>query len=322
VAVAAVLACSLLGPPELGAQGKKKDKDAKPGSTRAGGPAGGMGMGAGMPRSAMPGMGAGGPGGMAMPGGMPGSSMPGMGAAGGRGKKPATKKSSKTAGKAADGGTGDEQDPTKLPRDYNVPPEPSEVMTTTDEWDEPGPFEGDTPEQRTKDQRVKVARYKDLVQKGELNGEVDKTLISDIIRWRLAQITRKENREKAASLREQIYRDVAQSGTARGARREVRVFMMQSVADQAPELFRYHFVARLNGAILLADLSDLNEVEAEGKNPAIRCVRALRPLVDLVKQKDQPVAVRIWGVKGLMRLAAASDLKPPRGGPGSGRGSG
>src|SRR5262249_50410087 len=110
--------------------------------------------------------------------------------------------------------------------------------------------------------------------------------------------------------REEILTDVKQS-PGKGGKRDVRKFMLKMIAEEAPKLLQYHATARINAAILLADLSDSDYSEEEGdaRKPTEPCTRGAEPLIKLVKDRAQLTAVRIWGVNGLVRLAMLPELK-------------
>jgi hypothetical protein len=212
-----------------------------------------------------------------------------------------------------DGAEG-EADADQLPKGFSVPPEAPDWLTTTDEWVF-DPFSGDTEKEKKTDFNKKNARFNDIKQKGELNKDEDKQLLAEFIEWKLSQFTRKENREKVVALREALLRDIKGSGAGRAGKPDARAFMMQTVVNKAPKLFSYHLAARLNGAILLAELSDVNEKEQEGRNPPVKFTKAYVPLIDVLKQVDeknqkQPEAVRIWAVDGLMRIGAIPETRP------------
>jgi hypothetical protein len=236
------------------------------------------------------------------PPGMGGAPMPGMGGMPGMGSDIYGKKAiGKKAAPKRDTTAEENVDPEKLPPGYRVPQEPPAALTTTDEWIE------DTP--KNKD----LAKYKTTVlTSGELTGEADKKLVADIIRWKLSLLTRKENREKMLKLREEILRDIAQTPSNKSGSRDVRRLILKTIAEEAPKLFAYHVIARINGAILLSELSDpkYNEKEAEGRNPAVPCVLAGEPLMKMVNDGKQLTAVRIWGVNGLVSLAEVPEIKP------------
>lgn len=235
------------------------------------------------------------------------------GTAGPYGDVPRKKKATKI-GSPREPGAGGEADADQLPKGFSVPPEPPDWLTTTDEWIF-DPFKGETEREKKQDFNRKNTRFKDIAQKGELTKEEDKQILAEMIEWQLSQFTRNENREKVAKLREALFRDIKNSGTVRSGKADARAFMMQTVVSKAPKLFSYHLAARLNGAILLADLSEVNEKEQEGRNPPVKFTKAYVPLIDLLKQVDdknqkQPEAVRIWAVDGLMRIGAIPETRP------------
>jgi hypothetical protein len=214
----------------------------------------------------------------------------------GPGKKAAPKKET----------TSEEIDNVKLPKGYTVPQEPPEAFTTTDEWIF-DPFKGEKPGE-TKVRRSMLAQYQSILQAGDFSKETDKQLVSDILRWKLSVLTRKEDREKATKNRQEIYRDLSFFPSNKTSPRIVRKVMLKQVAEEAPKLFQYHFIARLNAAILLADLADINETDQEGKVAAVPCTKGAAPLLELVKDSKQLTAVRVWGVNGLVRLAVLPEL--------------
>lgn len=222
-------------------------------------------------------------------------------ARGGRSAPPAAK------GKPAPPKPADEPvDPLKLPADYTVPPKPPEWLTTTDEWNfEPWPSPKELNEAKS--------AYSKLLTTGELNSEVERKLLANMVEYKLAQMTRRDNKESVYAQRNKLVNEIKTAGGVRG-KRDVRNFMLQQVADKAPKLFDYQFMARINGAILLAELSDIVEVEQVAREPAVHCIRAAKPLIDLVQQVDeknrkQPEAVRTWLVDGLVRLALLPEVK-------------
>src|SRR5262245_51208306 len=209
---------------------------------------------------------------------MPGSSMPpnsmrGMGAGGyGAGGAKAINKKGPAERKAK---SDEPVDPEKLPAEYHVPPEPTDALTTTDEWIE-DPFVGEKPGQKRVFNAM-MFKYKTIFQAGEFAGEADRKLVADILRYKLSLMTRKENRDKVQALRADILKDVAFSPAAKSGSRDVRKFMLKTIAEEAPRLFKYHAVARINGAILLAELSDpaYNEADGDGnRKSAEPCTKA------------------------------------------------
>jgi hypothetical protein len=220
-------------------------------------------------------------------------------------KKEIKKPKAKTREKS----TTDDVDVESLPEGYRVPPEPPEALTTSEEWIF-DPSDGDP---KLLKQMLKP-KYQPIFQAGLFTSKADEKLVADVIRYKLAQMTLNKNRDKVHILRAELLRDVAQSPTNKAGPRDVRKFMLKTIAEEAPKLFKFHAVARINGAILLAELADFNEVEADGpRKPAEPCLKGYAPLKDLVNDKQQLAAVRIWGINGLVRIAMVTDNKTQRG---------
>ncbi len=193
----------------------------------------------------------------------------------------------------------------KLPEGYHVPQEPPEALTTSEEWIE-NPF----PDPKKKQSHI--SKYKTIIQSGEFTGPDQRKLVADMVRWKLSLLTHKELRDKAWEQRADILKDVRTSPVTKTGSREARKFMLQTIAEEAPRLFKYHAVARINGAILLAELSDpqYNEADGDGnRKPAEPCLKGLEPLLELVRDRKQLTAPRIWGVIGLVRLGELPELK-------------
>lgn len=277
--LAACLSVGFLTLPVATAEAQKKDA-AKP-------------PGVGAPPGIVPGQGA-------PPGMMPG-----------RGYGPSAKKSvKKAAPKKRDLSTVEEADREKLPLGYRVPQEPPDALTTSEEWID------DVLPSDTKARNTVLRKYKEIFQAGLFASDADRKLVADVIRYKLSLLTRKENRERAHLIRtKEILQDVANSPTNKNGPRDVRKFMLKTIAEEAPRLFQYHVIARINGAILLAELSEpqYNEADADGpRKPVEPCIRAAAPLMALVNDKKQLTAPRIWGVNGLVRIAAVTDKAPLR----------
>jgi len=124
-------------------------------------------------------------------------------------------------------------DPTKLPTGYIVPPEPPDWLTTTDEWIFE-PFEGaDAKESKRKLDNAKL-KYSELLSKGEFANEADKRVVTDMIEWKLSQLTRKENRDQVWKKQNEIFQDInGKTGVLKNSKKDVRILLLQTVADKA-----------------------------------------------------------------------------------------
>lgn len=271
------------------AQAGKKNPGGGSGGTRGMSPPGGGMPGMSPPGAGMPGMAP--PGGGTGRGNMGGPMGGGMG---GPSKKGGTKKAAPTKREAPE--TIDNE---SLPPGYKVPQEPPDALVTTAEWIE-DPFNGGD----QKVQKSMLNKYRLILEAGDFKDGGERQFVADIMQWKLSMLTRKEKRETADHWREtQIKKDL--NGYPKtGNPKTVRKFLLKFVADEAPKLFEFHVIARLNGAILLSELCEINESDAEGgKTPAVPCMKGATPLMEMVKDGKQLTSVRAWGIKGLVRLA-------------------
>jgi hypothetical protein len=220
------------------------------------------------------------------------------------GKKFNEKKSGPGARTKPGEGAADEYDNQSLPPGYQVPPEPPDAFNIDEQWVE-DPGRGTAGLTRRMD-----SDFKSIMLTGEFRKDSDKEIVAEIVRYRLSQLTLKENREKAADLRVKLEKELEGSNNNKSGQRAARILALKTIAEEAPRLFEYHFVARLQGAILLAHLADYNETEADGaKKPAVPCTRAMEPLIALVNDGKQLTSVRVWGINGLIRLATLDGIK-------------
>jgi hypothetical protein len=314
--------------------------EAQPGRKSGAGrgmPGGGM-PGGGMPGGMMPG--AGGPGGMpgggkgsmppgGIPGGMgggmmpgsgmmPGGGMPGGGGMGGGGLGGLNARKQKNL-------RGEELpplpelklDPNGLPAGFTPSKEPPEWMTTADAPPKTRLEELEA-EEGGKQYRQQMAKIREIVrQNGVFKGDDEKKLVDEYVEYRLAQLTRPENRiagkTPAHELQDQLFREIWPSNVTKTDKMEVRLAMANRVVALADEyLYNYHFVSRLQTAILLARLSECVEQFGGGPgNPDVHFTKGTAPLLALMK-KDKttiPAGVRTWGISGLVKLARLPELR-------------
>lgn len=229
-----------------------------------------------------------------------------------------------------------ELDNKSLPKGYQVPPEPPKSITTTatlnvDPWD------GD----RTKRNNA-IRDFSQICSNGDLSKDEDKRLIEQVVEWYLAQMTLPKFRDKGIvpdsdrdtpsrmkkltdkrtedgkpiyryldvpELREQMLAWVRQSPAKPTGSRAARKYLMQMLTKHAPKLLEYHITARQNAAIMLASLSQIPIVEAEGLKPAERYLDARPALVKLVNDRQQDLPVRIWGVLGLSQIGSFPEAR-------------
>lgn len=224
---------------------------------------------------------------------------------------------------APDAGEAAEVDPGEnkpnLPQNFVPRGEPNAAFAIKDEWVYE-PFGGNKRELANAFTKFSLLK----VQSGTLPTQADRKVVEEIVRYKLAKFTLKESRDfpepgtpqrkdvKPVHVwRNELLTDLVHANNAaignNGSRQLQDAILEQIVAD-APKLFKYHFVARLNAVILLADL---NRREAGDGRPAVPYIPAYKPLLDVLapdkpgtKPADRtPDALRVWAVKGLVRIA-------------------
>ncbi|MGQ0635111.1 MAG: HEAT repeat domain-containing protein [Planctomycetaceae bacterium] len=234
-----------------------------------------------------------------------------------------------------------ERDTESLPQNYEVPPEPPASMTMTDEW-VVDPWGGN---RQKRNSALDV--FRKVMDSGDPPTDEQKRTIDEVVEWWLSRMTLRKHRDRAtvpldenehpsitrsimgqdgkplmeagkyvkryrepSEMRGDVFKRMVDSPVARGAKKDARIYMMEMVVKHAPRLFDYHFTARTNGAVLLADLAELNMEDGEGaKKPAIKFTKQTDALMQLVDDREQDLAVRTWGVIGLVRIAVLSEVK-------------
>jgi hypothetical protein len=195
----------------------------------------------------------------------------------------------------------------ELPKDF-VPPGPTHPHFLIKETWDFNPFKD------KRDQSIQSQKFRSMLSlgsfaAGEDNRKADIRIVQDNIRWRLSQFTLEENRETIQELRLKILTDLRINGRKGDANREVRQEIIDTILREVPELMKYHFIARLNGAILL---SELNEFESDGnaQTPAVPLTAAHELLIKILGDASQLEAVRLYGIIGLGRiLTGVPELK-------------
>lgn len=192
-----------------------------------------------------------------------------------------------------------------LPPGYVPPGVIPEGASSDDEWIvELGKDE--------KEQRRILARFRtEMIRQGMVKNEEDRKLFVQVVRWKLSQFTLHEilmdpdNQQEISRVRREIFRDI---DTARDAGTTNFNLLMQTLIAEIPELFKYHFIARLNGAWLLAELNEEEVQTGARPRPAVPYAPAAAPLLALLKQPQQLEAVRRPAVIGLSRIYANAQI--------------
>lgn len=198
-------------------------------------------------------------------------------------------------------------DKLKLPDGYKAPKPEHPAFKTDAEW-----VIDPLPE---KEARLQKTQFSSLLTAGTFSGNDDEKkkqlkMVEDVVRQRLAAMTLKDNRETVQDLRISFQKEIARNGQkSQAGKQEVRQEVIAAVLRELPELMKYHFIARLNGVLLLAEL---NEFEADGtiNQPAVPLTSAHDRLMEILRDTEQLEAVRLPAVVGLRRiLSDVPDLK-------------
>jgi hypothetical protein len=165
-----------------------------------------------------------------------------------------------------------------------------------------------------RDQSIQTQKFRQMLSLGSFSSGEDERkkdvrIVQDNIRWRLSQLTLESSRDSIQDVRQKILTDLRINGRKADSNREVRQEIIDTILREVPQLMKYHFIARLNGAILL---SELNEFESDGnaQTPAVPLTAAHDQLIKILSDASQLDPVRLYGVIGLNRiLSGVPELK-------------
>ncbi|MBW3542795.1 MAG: hypothetical protein KY476_21240 [Planctomycetes bacterium] len=153
--------------------------------------------------------------------------------------------------------------------------------------------------------QLRRSRYSSVLLAGELNSQTEK-ILKDWARWRLHSMTlytaSPEDRRKIHDVRVQTQKDIGNAAKLQKDERAAsrfRLKVLDEVKARAVELLDNNFYVRLNAAILLADLKEMESGEAK---PAVGYLPAAEVLHDKVlADPNQHDALKIHAAKGLKR---------------------
>ncbi|TWU11476.1 hypothetical protein CA54_02830 [Symmachiella macrocystis] len=145
--------------------------------------------------------------------------------------------------------------------------------------------------------------------RGNFESAEDRENFDKYVQWRLSQFTLRKyltanaQQQQIGAMRSKWLRDVDR---ARKASPTIFQAYVDTLVRETPKLFKYHMVARLNAAVLLAEL---NETPEENNKPAVPLLAVTEPLLDFLGQENQLGVVRVPAVRGLARVIR--DGQPP-----------
>ena len=221
-----------------------------------------------------------------------------------------------------DKGDAAELDPNDVvPKGFRPRGEIAPAFNIKEEWIYQ-PFDGNK-------KAISEAKYlwAEMKLKGDVPTAKHHQVIEELVRYRLSLMTLKDARDFKATpaaakvgvqpafkIREGLVLDVTQAfNNARQGQSIFHRALLEAIVKEVPKLYKYHFITRLNAAILLSELN-IREREPNGTpevpyypaNAAL--LKLLEPPKPGAKPEDlQPEAVKVWAVNGLVRIAEMAD---------------
>jgi hypothetical protein len=188
---------------------------------------------------------------------------------------------------------------TGLPPGYEPPADPPDVLLVEQ------PLL--TPEERDQFKKKELSSYLKRIRTGDIRSEESKAIIRNGIRYRLNELTLKENRKDLARVRERLTaQDLRQAGTVGLAKadqiRDFRQQLLTIVVEETEKLFDNNGYVRIQAAILLGELNLIEDDDpAKGLKREAFALGA-RPLCKVIKDPEQPEAVKIVSVLSMIRI--------------------
>lgn len=185
---------------------------------------------------------------------------------------------------------------TELPKDYKIPPEKPDVLTTHE------PLL--TPEE-IKALKSIEGRYKSLIRggTGQLKDD-EKAIIRKGIQYRMALLCEKDNLQNLHTKREDLtIRDLQQAGRLTPAAdvRNFRRFILAEVLKQAEPLLKKNLYVRIQCATLIGEL-DLTEADPQRNLSLDAFADGVPILAKVLADPDQPEPVKIAAARSIVRL--------------------
>lgn len=194
---------------------------------------------------------------------------------------------------------------TGLPLGYVPKPEPIELVTMDSPLMSQEEFE-----KLRKDLR-NLADYRKALRNADLS-ENGRKLLAQGIRYRLAEMTFKDNFTDLARLRENLsVRDFVEAASLNTLKidevRNFRRWLMDEVMRQAEPLFQNNYYVRIQVATLLGELVVMPADENKNQRMEIHGPAAT-PLRKVLRDPQQPLGVKIATIRSLLRICRYADL--------------
>jgi hypothetical protein len=158
------------------------------------------------------------------------------------------------------------------------------------------PFEGADQKARDKDKAEKESRFRELrINTGQPN-EAERKLAREVMKYRLAQMSLRSNKENVVNLRKIIRADIKTMSNP-----SLRNEMMDLIVSDGQELLKSNLAARIQYLALLWDLHVVEPSAGEDFEPQ-PYVPAYSPMLKAFVDPEQPLMVQLVALRGLMRI--------------------
>lgn len=157
--------------------------------------------------------------------------------------------------------------------------------------------------------RLLTGHFRSIVQNGELNGDT-RDLVKDGVKYFVYLLSRKDNRPVLHEAREQILRlaqNAARLENNPVLSRQFRNFFLSEIVDRSTELLDGNFHVRLQAVFLLSALNIVEGDPTRGILPEA-FAPAAEPLMSIIENESQPLAVKLVAANGLKRIGLYGEL--------------
>lgn len=186
-----------------------------------------------------------------------------------------------------------------LPKDFEPPQAPPEVM----QINRPLLTQAQLDALKRVDSKFNAA-----VTKSQWKDAQSQELIRGGIQYRLARLTNLDNREDWMKARDELMRSINGMGKLSpnaDDTKKAREFMLAEVVKQCALLLDNNFYARLHAVFILSELN-LTDEDPKKNLKTEAFVPAVEPLLTVLKDPNQPEAIKVLAIRGVVRILSNS----------------
>lgn len=198
----------------------------------------------------------------------------------------------------------------QLPPDWQAPAPTPEVMTLH----KPLMTQEEITKEENELRRIPLGGalgIDNALRAGELNPNTQKALTRlaklQIAKMAALNMTSQEDRQKVGEIMKNLMLRVRSAGSGQtnaNREREFRKAVCAALTEACSAVvLDNNFYVRMEAATILAQLNEREEPPAGPRQPPISYVPAMKPLLDVLADANQPEAVRVVAAKGVGRIA-------------------